>query len=223
MFSIVIPTYNERKNIVQLINKINEVCGKYRYEVIVVDDNSPDGTSEVVKKLNRRNIKVITRKKRGLTSATLDGIKKSRYNMICVMDADFSHDPKYVPQIIDSLKDNDIVIASRYVKGGRTVRWPLTRKIISYTATIVVRPFVRVSDPLSGYIAFRKKILKNACINENAAKISLEILLKCKYKNIKEIPIVFSNRKRGKSAFMNMGTAISYIKQMSRIYIGKRL
>ena len=223
MFSIVIPTYNERKNIGKLISRINKICKKYRYEIIVVDDNSPDGTSEVVKKLNRRTVKVITRKKRGLTSAILDGIKKSRYDTICVMDADFSHDPFYIPEMIDAIKENDIVIGSRYIRGGRTVRWPMTRKAISYAATASVRPFVRVNDPLSGYIAFRKKTLKNAYINENAAKISLEILQKCKYKNIKEIPIVFSNRKKGKSAFMNMDTAISYIKQMSRIYIGKRL
>ena len=223
MFSVIIPTYNERKNIVELIKKINEVCRKYRYEIIVVDDDSPDGTSEVVKKLNRSNVKVITRKKRGLTSAILDGIKKSRYDTICVMDADFSHDPKYIPSMIDSMKNNDVVIASRYIKGGRTVRWPLIRKIISYGATAMVRPFVRVSDPLSGYIVFRKKILQYKKVNEDAAKISLEILTKCRYKNIAEIPIVFSNRKRGKSAFMNMDTAISYIKQMSRIYIGKRL
>ena len=219
MFSIVIPTYNERKNITKLINRINEVCKKYRYEIIVVDDNSPDGTSKEVKKIRFKNLKLIKRNKRGLTSAILDGIKVSRYNMICVMDADFSHNPKYIPLMINSLKNNDIVIASRYIKGGRTIKWPFTRKIISYAATVIVRSFVRVNDPLSGYIVFRKKILRNTMINENAAKISLEILLKCRYKNVTEIPIVFSNRKRGKSAFMNMNTIVSYIKQMSRIYI----
>src|SRR3989344_3429272 len=171
MFSMVIPTYNERKNITKLINRINEVCKKYRYEIIVVDDNSPDGTSKEVKKIRYKNLKLIKRNKRGLTSAILDGIKVSRYNMICVMDADFSHDPRYIPEMIDSLKNNDIVIASRYA-GGSIEKWPIMRKIISYTATAMIKPLTSVKDPVSGYIAFNKKILNNSNINENAAKIS---------------------------------------------------
>ena len=164
-----------------------------------------------------KNLKLVKRNKKGLTSAILDGIKETKYNMICVMDADFSHDPKYIPLMIDSLKDNDVVIASRY-SGGRTEKWPITRKIISYAATAMIKPLTSVKDPISGYIAFNKRILSNSKINEKAPKISLEILFKTKCRSVKEIPIVFVNRKRGKSTFMNINTILIYARQITDIY-----
>jgi len=204
--SLVIPTYNERENVQFLIEKIQEefIKDNIRGEIIVVDDNSPDGTGKILDQLNKlnKNFKVIHRKgKLGLSSAVLEGWRIAEGDVLGVMDADLSHPPEKIKELFFAIyKDKaDFAIGSRYAKGGRIVGWTLKRKIMSKIATLLARTFTKVKDPMTGFFMFRKECIKDVPLNPKGFKILLEILIKGKYKKIKEIPITFSNRLGGKS------------------------
>ena len=167
--SIILPTYNESQNIVNILKLIRENIPKgVSTQTIVVDDNSPDGTGRIVedyvseiKKIAENTIDIIHRKaKNGLSSAILNGIQNAKGETIIVMDSDFSHPPQIIPKMLDSLKKyhSDIVIASRYVKGGSIERWTLKRKLMSKIATKIAKSSLNVSakDPMSGFFLFRK-------------------------------------------------------------------
>ena len=170
--SIIIPTYNESKNIIQILKSIGDYLPKNLLtEAIVVDDNSPDGTGKIVESyLNEMKqkvgytIDVIHRKaKNGLSSAILNGIQHSSGETIVVMDSDFSHPPKVIPRLIEEIKKSrcDIAIASRYMTGGSIKGWTSKRKLLSKTATKIAKTGLGVnqSDPMSGFFAFRRKII----------------------------------------------------------------
>jgi len=204
--SLVIPTYNEKENIQNLIKKIqeefkeNEIDG----EIIIVDDNSPDGTGKIIETLKKeqKNLKIIHRKgKLGLSSAVLDGWKIAEGKILGVMDADLSHPPEKIKELFWAIgKDKvDFTIGSRYIKGGKIEGWNLKRKIMSKTATLLSRIYTNVKDPMTGFFMIKKEVIKNANLNPKGFKILLEIIIKGKYKNIKEIPITFINRIEGKS------------------------
>lgn len=153
MISIIIPTYNEKGNIKKLILKINDIF-KEDFEIIVVDDNSPDGTGKIVDKLKKYNAKCIHRKsKLGLSSAVIEGFKAAKGDIIGVMDADFSHPPEKIPELIKPLKDNnaELTIGSRYIQGGKIKNWTAVRKIISKGAILLSLPLTRIKDPVSGF------------------------------------------------------------------------
>jgi len=204
--SIVIPTYNEKENIKILIQQIqaefknNSIKG----EIIIVDDNSPDGTGEILEGLKKKtkNIKIIHRKgKLGLSSAVLEGWKIAEGNVLGVMDADLSHPPEKIHELYNPIKNNqsDFTIGSRYIKGGKIEGWNLKRKIMSRVATLLAKPFTNVKDPMTGFFMIKKQCIKGANINPKGFKILLELILKSNYKKIKEIPIKFTNRVEGKS------------------------
>ena len=139
--------------------------------------------------------------KLGLSSAVLEGFKVAKSEILGVMDADLSHPPEKIKEMINSIKNDavDIVIGSRYADNGKIEGWSLLRKAMSKGATLVARIFTNVKDPMTGFFMIKKECLKNINLDPKGFKILLEILIKAKYKKIKEIPIRFTNRTNGKS------------------------
>ncbi len=203
--SIVIPTYNEKDNIAKLIPEIFSQIG---CEIIVVDDNSPDGTAGVVEGLAKKyNVKLIKRKgKLGIGSAYKAGFESASGDIIFEMDADFSHDPKHIKDFVQAIGNCDAVVGSRYIKGGTVVGWGFYRKAVSRTANFLAHFFLRipVNDVTSGYRAYRKSALKKIDIERIKSEgysFQLEILhymVKAGLR-INEIPIIFNDRRIGKS------------------------
>ena len=228
--SIIIPTYNESQNIVKVLKSIGDILPKnILAEAIVVDDNSPDGTGKIVenylkdfKRITGYTIDVIHRTaKKGLSSAILNGIQHARGETIVVMDSDFSHPPQIIPRMLDALRKYrcDIVVASRYVKGGKISGWPLKRKLMSRLATIIAKKGLGVStlDPMSGFFAFKKPIIRGLKFDAIGFKMLLEILVKTKGVTVKEIPYTFTDREFGSSK-VSISTALDYAKSVWRLY-----
>lgn len=210
--SIVIPTYNESENIKGILHLIKEYLPKNTtVEAIVVDDNSPDGTGKIaedyfksLKEKTRYTINVINRKtKEGLSSAILKGIEQAKGKIVIVMDSDFSHPPQLIPKLVEVLKQSktDIVVASRYLNGGNIQGWSLKRKIISKIGTIIAKKGlgIKQSDPMSGFFAFNKDVIKGINFDAIGYKLLLEMIVKAKGVSIKEIPYTFLDRQNGKS------------------------
>jgi len=228
--SIIIPTYNESENIIQILKSIGEHIPKdIATEAIVVDDNSPDGTGKIVEDYindtqNKTGytIGVIHRKtKSGLSSAILDGIQHSSGETVVVMDSDFSHPPKIIPQLIEEIKTSkyDIVIASRYTEGGEVSGWSTKRKLISKGATGIAKAGLGVneSDPMSGFFAFNRNVLEGIKFDAIGYKMLLEILVKTKGAKVKEIPYTFTDRTRGSSK-LDSSTMFDYVKSVWKLY-----
>ena len=228
--SIIIPTYNESRNIIQILKSIGENLPKnVTAEAIVVDDNSPDSTGRIVdeylknvKKIAGYTMDVIHRtSKNGLSSAILSGIQRAKGDTIVVMDSDFSHPPQIIPKMIESLKKYqcDLVIASRYISGGKINGWTLKRKIMSKTATLIAKKGlgVKTKDPMSGFFAFKKNILKGINFDAIGYKILLEILVKKSEIAVKEIPYTFENRSFGSSK-LDKSTITDYFKSVWKLY-----
>jgi len=226
--SIIVPTYNERENIKILISRIRKALDKYNasYEIIIVDDDSPDGTGQLAEQLAKQygNIKVIHRPtKMGLATATLNGIKHAKGDIIAVMDADLQHPPELLPKLHQAiLKGNDIAIASRYIEGGKIEGWSLKRKIVSKGAITLAHIFLpqtrKIKDIMSGYFALRKELIKNTKLNPTGYKILLEIVAKTKPAKVVEIPYTFKPRIKGKSK-LSTKEMLNYVKHLVRLYI----
>jgi dolichol-phosphate mannosyltransferase len=222
--SIVVPTYNESENLPILVDRIRKALGRTKHEIIVVDDNSPDGTGEIAEHLARRygNIKVVHReKKKGLASAVVDGFKHVSAPTVCVIDADLQHPPEKIPELFDEIKNGaDIVVASRYVKGGGIRGWAKSRKIISRGAEILARLAIPnshgLSDPLSGFFMLKKDVIRGAELDPIGFKILLEVLVKGSYKKVVEVPYVFEKRLRGKST-LGFRENLNYLRHLSRL------
>ena len=208
---VVIPTYNEIENIEAIINAVLQAVPDIH--VLIVDDNSPDGTSQKVKEMmaDEQRIHLITRPgKQGLGTAYCAGFKyclEQGFEAICEMDADFSHDPKDLPRLIKALDDNyDLVIGSRYVSGVNVVNWPLRRLILSYGASIYTRIVtgLKIKDTTGGFKCFRASMLKQIDldrINSNGYGFQIEMNYKVWKKGgrIKEESIIFIDRRSGVS------------------------
>lgn len=228
--SIIIPTYNESQNILKILKSIQDYLPKNtKTQTIVVDDNSPDGTGrlveeymENVRKITNNTIQVIHRKtKDGLSSAILKGIQFATGNTIVVMDSDLSHPASLLPKMIDALKHPkcDIVVASRYVRGGGIVGWTRKRKLLSKIATMIAKRGLGVSvkDPMSGFFAFKKPVIQGLSFDAIGYKMLLEILVKAKNAHVTEIPYTFTNREFGKSK-LDAKTIFDYVKAVWRLY-----
>ena len=228
--SIIIPTYNESENIIKILHSIGEILPKnIPTQAIVVDDNSPDGTGKIVedylknvKKIADYTIEIIHRKaKDGLGSAILKGIQQAKGDTIVVMDSDFSHPPQIIPKLIESVKkyQYDIAVASRYIKGGKIQGWSLKRKIISKFATLIAKKGLGIDtkDPMSGFFAFKRNIIKGLNIDAIGYKILLEILVKTKDVNIKEVPYTFQDREFGSSK-LSIKTVFDYYRSVWKLY-----
>lgn len=208
---IVIPTYNEKVNLPNLVPEILKLDP--RYEILIVDDNSPDGTGELAENLAKQNpgrIHIMHRAgKLGLGSAYREGFKYALANgadYVFEMDADFSHDPKYLPEFIKIIKDYDVVVGSRYKNGISVVNWPIRRLILSWMATKYVRLVtgLKLTDCTTGYKCFSRKALESLPLDQiisNGYSFQIEVnyrLTKLGYK-IGELPIVFVDRHSGTS------------------------
>jgi dolichol-phosphate mannosyltransferase len=204
--TIIIPTYNERENITILIETIENTLKDIKHQIIVIDDNSPDGTADVVEALITRycNISVIRRPtKLGLASAILAGIEVSKGDVIVVMDADLQHPPELVLKMFEAIKVQDIVIASRYIMGGKIEGWSALRRVASRGAIKLAHLLLpqtrRVKDPVSGYFMFKRKILSDLQFEGVGYKFLTEMLVRCPEARVIEIPYTFRPRKAGKS------------------------
>ena len=207
---VMIPTYNERKNIALLIKKIKQLDKKI--EIVVVDDNSPDKTWQVVGKIakNDNTIHLLLRKKdKGRGYAGRDGFVyclNKGADIIIEMDADLSHDPKYIPTLLKEIKNYDVVIGSREVKGAKDVDRGIGRQLLTKLANGYVKLFLGlpIKDCNSGYRCFRRKVLQGIHAEKLKAKdadIVQEVIYKCYLHGytIKEIPVIFKDRKIGKT------------------------
>jgi dolichol-phosphate mannosyltransferase len=207
---IIIPTYNEMENLPPLLDRIDALG--LGLEVLVVDDGSPDGTGEWVKARlpERGNLRLIQREgKQGLGSAYKRGFAyaiEHGYDFVFEMDADFSHDPEYLPTFLEEIKSADVVLGSRYVNGVTVVNWPMSRLLLSYFANVYAR-FVTglpVQDTTGGFKCFRMEALKSlnlSGLQSGGYSFQIEVTYKLWKKGfrIKEIPIIFRDRTRGVS------------------------
>lgn len=218
--SLIIPTYNEAKNIPFLIEEIFGIVDKSKInlEFIIVDDNSPDGTGKIAESLaGKYPIRVIHRSgKLGLGTAVAEGFRLSDREYVGAMDGDMSHNPDILNQMIASLIDNDIVMGSRFEKGSKVEKWGLHRRIISGTGVFMARILTGVKDPLSGYFFMKKDVINGVNLKTKGYKILLEILVKGKYKKVKEFPYTFRMRKysisklNAKEFLLFLGQIINY-------------
>ena len=222
--TVVIPTYNEAENIPILVERIFKVFHEHSLdgEVIIVDDNSPDGTWEVARQLKgTHNLGVLRRvDKRGLSSAVLDGFQMAKGKIIGAMDADLSHPPEKIPELIRPIMigESDLVIGSRYIKGGNTENCSFRRKVSSKIATLAVTGLTNIKDPMSGFFFLRKDVIEGVEISPKGFKIGLEILVKGKYKNVSEVPILFKDRKYGKSK-LSIGVILEDSLHIAKLYL----
>jgi len=220
LLSIILPTYNEAENIVPLINNIMDVMEKQKgpFEIIVIDDNSPDNTASKVKdEINDKRVKLYIRHKdRGLAKSVREGIEKSSGNLVLIMDTDFNHNPAYIPKMLDALTGYNLVIGSRYVKGGGM---PISK--IRYFISLFSNLFLRIvlalpyHDTLSGFLLFRREILNNLDrdkIFQGYGDYSIRLLSWTKHKTFKfkEIPVIYEERSGGKSKTNLFKVAIKY-------------
>jgi len=218
--SIIIPTYNERDNIIPLVERIDQALSNYDYEIVFVDDSSRDGTAELAVALSPKYpVKVMVRQnKRGLASAVVDGLKQATGQIVGVMDADLQHPPEVIPDLLRAIKGGaDIAVASRYIKGGGCQGWGLARRIISKGAIILAHLLLpstrRVRDPMSGFFMFNRQVLAHADLRPTGFKILLEILMEGEFRNMAEVPYTFSVRSGGESK-LNARQQVDYLKHI---------
>jgi len=211
-FTLVIPTYNEAANIESLCSLLVETLSgnNVDFEVIVVDDNSPDQTWKIVQALAEkdRRINIIRRiNKRGLATAVIEGWKNAKGDILGVMDGDLQQPPEAIPLLLNKLDEaekTDIVVASRNIKGAMASKRSAWRKFVSWSGTFISnfllpKLLAQVSDPMSGFFILRKEVIKNKVLTPLGYKILLEVLAKGAYRKVAEVPYVFVERKRGGS------------------------
>ncbi|MCD6335051.1 MAG: polyprenol monophosphomannose synthase [Candidatus Latescibacteria bacterium] len=207
---IVIPTYNEKENIREIAEAILDL--DLNLDILIVDDNSPDGTGEIADRIagERKEVHVLHReKKSGLGAAYMAGFKYAlahQYDLIFEMDADFSHDPKYIPQFLDKIESSDLVIGSRYTDGVNVVNWPIKRLLLSYYANTYSRIVtgMPIRDATSGYKCFRRAVLEAMDldgVSSTGYAFQIEMNFKAWKKGFRicELPIVFWDRRKGVS------------------------
>jgi len=222
--SVIVPTYRERENIEQLSERLAGAMRGYgdEWEIVVVDDDSRDGTEELCALLRDRfPIRLIVRTEdRGLSPAVLEGIADSRAEFVVVMDADLSHPPEAIPEMLAKIREGsaDFVLGSRYVEGGQTESgWSLFRRLNSRVATLLVLPLVSIRDPMSGFFALRREDVDPGSLNPIGYKIGLEILVKGRFEKPAEHPIFFSDRVRGESK-LNFTQQVHFLRHLRRLY-----
>ncbi|OQR98866.1 hypothetical protein ACHHYP_07743 [Achlya hypogyna] len=230
--SIVVPTYKECANLHELVTRVFAALGPARAaitEIIVVDDNSADGSEDVINKLaaSGMNVRIIVRTtERGLSSAVLRGFKEARGKLLLCMDADLQHPPESVPALIDAidpaLGKAEFVIGTRYGGAGFSVDkdWPLHRQLASSGARMLARPLSALSDPMTGFFGLPTEVLARAKagdINPIGFKIALELFVKCRVVRHAEVPINFGVRVHGESKLTGK-VIIQYLRHLYDLY-----
>jgi dolichol-phosphate mannosyltransferase len=198
------------------------------YEILVVDDDSADGTGDVVSAiaLNDPRVRLIVRKgERGLSGAVLDGWRQTNADVLGVMDADLQHPPELLPRLFEAVSEgNDMAIGSRYTPGGELGGWNLWRKLLSAAAVWVTWPLqrrrARAKDPMSGYFMVRRASVEGIGFQRTGFKLLLEVLVRARLESVKEVPFAFGLRYRGASK-ANFQVAWEYARLLSKLYAGK--
>jgi dolichol-phosphate mannosyltransferase len=222
VISVILPTYNEAQNIKRIIPAISKVFRDQAIEgeVIVVDDDSPDGTASIASKLAAScPVKVHVRKTgRGLSRAVIAGFGLAQGEICVVMDADLSHPVEKIPDMVHPILEGqcDVTVGSRYVSGGGAQHWPLIRKIVSKGAGLLAKGVTALSDPTSGFMAVRKRVLDGVTLDPLGWKIVLEVVVKTRSR-VTEIPIVFADRVEGQSK-LGLKAQIDYLRHLGRLY-----
>ncbi|MCX6690447.1 MAG: glycosyltransferase family 2 protein [Methanoregula sp.] len=218
--TVIIPTYKEEANIKKIISEVDAVFKQNAIngEILIVDDDSPDKTIEIVNELKKTkpNLNIVVRREEhGLSQSVADGFVHASSDIFVVMDADLSHPPVRIPTMVSELRAGyDVVIGSRYMEGGGIKKWPLKRRIISIGATFLGRLlFPDISDPVSGFFAVKKSVVANTSLKPRGYKILLEVLGKGSWENDKEIPFEFVDREIGSSK-LKLKTIIEYAEQV---------
>ncbi|HRZ27247.1 MAG TPA: glycosyltransferase family 2 protein [Spirochaetota bacterium] len=224
--SIIVPTFKEALNIPILSEKIAETLKKERisYEIVVIDDNSNDGIDKAVENLQTMGhpINLIIRKtERGLSSAVIEGIRIAQGDYLLVMDADLSHPVESIPSLLKPLVSEgaDFCIGSRFVKGGSSEHFNWFRKLNARVSKVLALPFTNVKDPMAGFFAFPRTMLKDKIfiLNPLGFKIGLELIVKCNPKKIVEVPIEFQERLFGESK-LTLKEQVNYILHLKRLF-----
>lgn len=224
LVSIVVPTYNERENLPVLLEEIRRVMeGEgLSYEVIVVDDDSPDGTWRVALEYAEKGypVRVIRRMgERGLGSAIVRGLREARGEYVVVIDADLQHPPEKIPELVEKARRTgaDLVVATRYAAGGGVTEWSLFRRLVSKGAVLLAHILVpwtrRTSDPMSGFFLVHQRLAKSR-ISPRSWKILLELLEEAKH--VEEVPYVFQPRRAGKSK-LGFKAMVDYVLHLLRL------
>jgi dolichol-phosphate mannosyltransferase len=228
--ALVIPTLCEAENIGGLLSHVRSVLDPLHtpYEILVVDDDSPDGTGDVVASiaLDDPRVRLLVRKgERGLSGAILHGWQHTDATVLGVMDADLQHPPELLPELLSAIKDGrDLVIGSRYTAGGDLGQWNPVRKLLSAAAVWVTWPLqrsnLRAKDPMSGYFMVRRRCLPEGAFQKSGFKLLLEILVRGRIQSVEEVPFAFGLRYRGASK-ANFKVAWDYGLLLSRLCAGK--
>ncbi|MGB9803162.1 glycosyltransferase [Desulfofundulus sp.] len=223
MLTVVIPTFNEEHNIIPLTERICESLKGKEFEILFVDD-STDATTEVLEGLSRNNprVRFIHRhNQRGLATAVVEGFRAARGEVLAVMDADLQHPPEVLPRLLDSIETgNDLVIASRFVPGGKDGGLTPLRRVISLTARLIGRLALKkvrpINDPLSGFFMFKKEVIEDVKLSPLGWKILLEVLVRGNYQHPAEVPYAFE-RRRGNHSKMSLTEQVNYLRHLVRL------
>lgn len=220
--SIVVPTYNERDRLAALVEAIFDAYRREGVdgELVIVDDNSPDGTGALADDLARRyRIRVLHRAgKLGLGTAVVEGFAAATAPIVGVIDGDLSHPPRMLPRMLAVMQKRgaDIVIGSRYIPGGGTRNWGLGRLLMSRAACVLARGITPVRDATSGFFLIRKDLAHEVRISAGGFKICLELLVRARPRTVVEVPYVFEGRTAGESK-MNVREALGYLEQLKNL------
>jgi dolichol-phosphate mannosyltransferase len=225
LVSVVIPTLNEAENLPELAERLSAALRWRGYEIVIVDDGSRDDTRAVCQRLaGKYPLRLLLRPDGGdgLAGAVIEGLKRARGEYLLVMDADLQHPPEQVPALLALLENDeaDFVMGSRHVDGASVdEHWGIARRAISWLATLLARPFAgRVRDPMSGFFALRKSTFDNAArLSPLGYKIALELICKCGVQRVREVPIHFATRHRGRSK-LSLQEQFRYLRHLQRLY-----
>lgn len=220
--SIVIPTYNERGRLADLVTTLVDVFAQHGIagELVIVDDNSPDGTGALADELaTRYPLRVVHRAgKMGLGTAVIEGLAAAGGEVCGVMDADLSHPVGLLPRMLSAITEGaDFVIGSRYIPGGGTANWPVSRLLMSRAACLLARPVTPVRDATSGFFLLRRSVAEGVRIEARGFKICLELLVRGRATSVVEVPYVFVGRTVGESK-MNAREASGYLRQLYDLF-----
>jgi dolichol-phosphate mannosyltransferase len=219
MLSVVVPTYNEAGSVTGLAERLHGALGGREWELVIVDDGSPDGTADVAAALAPRIPVTVVRRggKAGLASAVVAGFAAARGDVLVVMDADLSHPPETVPALVDAIERGaDLAVGSRYVKGGGVEDWPLKRRMVSRAACVMGNLLVPVRDATSGFFALRRSVIDGVKLNPIGFKIGFEVIARGRYKRAVEVPYTFRDRELGASKFGRREVA-QYVVQLGQV------
>ena len=204
LIAVIVPTYNEAEAVPILVSRLAKSLANRHWELIIVDDGSPDGTADIAERLAMElPIRVLRRSsKAGLASAVIAGFGHTPADVLVVMDADLSHPPEVVPLLVDAIDAGaDLAVGSRYIAGGKIEDWPLKRRVVSRVACLAGSFLVPIHDATSGFFAVRRSAIDDVALDGIGFKIGFEIFAKANYRRAKEVPYVFTDRAHGSSKF----------------------